>query len=269
MPRKDALVSIIMPAYNAEDWIDASIGSVLDQTYPYWELLIVDDGSSDRTTQRVKAYQDPRIRFFQQGNSGVSAARNLALQRMNGDYMLFLDADDLLFPRSLESRLILFSEDPDLAFVDGQVYVTGSSIEDHERIWTPTFEGGPKKELLALKDSCFVTITWLIRKDPERTYRFDEKLTHCEDLDFYLSIADQGRYGYVEEPIMYFRRTGSSAMSDLEGLEKGYRRLVRKWNKQAKENGGLDMARRVKRILFKSYLKNAAPFKALRSLKGW
>lgn len=262
-------VSIIMPAYNAEEWIGKAIDSVIAQTHQHWELLIVDDGSSDRTAQKVSGYEDERIQLYQQVNKGVSAARNFALQKLQGDFILFLDADDMLLPRSLESRMELFSKDPCLAFVDGPVQLTGDSIDDLKRIWTPSFEGYPKEELLALKDSCFVTITWLIRREPERDYSFDEGLTHCEDLDFFLSVADQGRYAAVEEPIMYFRRTGRSAMSDLDGLEKGYRRLVRKWKAELEQREGVDMKRKAKRILFRSYIKKGALLKAIRSLKGW
>ncbi|MFB6257755.1 MAG: glycosyltransferase family 2 protein [Flavobacteriales bacterium] len=267
--KAEALVSIIMPAYNAEQWIEEGIASVLAQTHQRWELLVVDDGCTDRTVEKVQGYQDERIQLLRQENKGVSAARNLALQKVKGEYMLFLDADDMLLPHSLESRLQLFSRDPDLAFVDGQVYVTGASVRDLERTWSPSFEGYPKEELLGLKDSCFVTITWLIRRDPGRDYSFDEELTHCEDLDFFISIADQGKYGHVEEPIMYFRRTGRSAMNDLEGLEKGYRRLVRKWKEQVEGSKGDDMVKKAKRVLFRAYLKKGAPIKALKSQKGW
>ncbi len=268
--RSDPFVSIIMPAHNAEPWIGEAIDSVLAQTHPQWELIVVVDGSTDRTEPIVREYDDERIRCIGQAEQrGVSAARNRGLRSMEGDYLLFFDADDILFPRSLESRLELFRKDPEIAFVDGKVLITGPSGNKIKETWSPNYEGFPKRELLALKDSCFVSITWLIRADAVGNVRFDEKLTHCEDLDFFLSIADQGKYSYVDEPIMYFRRTGRSAMSDLEGLERGYRWLSHKWKEKAEKKGGGELKEKAKRILFRSYLKEGALLKAIRSQRGW
>ncbi len=262
-------VSIILPVHNGEAYLHEAIDSVLTQTHLNWELITVDDGSSDETPTILGSYTDERIRVIRQENRGVSAARNRGLQEMKGDYLLFLDADDALFPKSLESRLERFSKDPELAFVDGKVHVTGPSLSELRRIWTPSFEGFPKDELLTLSDSCFVTITWLIRVDPSREYRFDEELTHCEDLDFYLSIADQGKYGYVEEAVMAFRRTGRSAMSDLRGLEKGYRHLVSKWTGDRRVEEDQVMRKKARSVIFRSYLKKGAILQAAKSRFGW
>jgi len=91
------LVSVIMPAYNAEKYIAASIASVMQQTYPCWELLVVDDGSTDETAAIVQhlRQQDPRIRYFYQENARQGMAKNLAVRHSKGDYIAFLDADDL------------------------------------------------------------------------------------------------------------------------------------------------------------------------------
>lgn len=103
----DAIISIIMPAYNAAEHLDFSIQSVLNQTFTEWELIIVNDGSTDETAQIINnwAEKEARIRVFHQKNAGVSAARNLALARSCGKYVTMLDADDALIPTALE-RLI-------------------------------------------------------------------------------------------------------------------------------------------------------------------
>src|SRR5512145_295142 len=92
----------MMPAYNAEVYIRQSIDSVLAQTYPNWELVIVDDGSTDRTGEIASEYGDPRIRVFRQENGGEAAARNTALKNIQGEFLAFLDADDLYLPDHLE-----------------------------------------------------------------------------------------------------------------------------------------------------------------------
>ena len=112
------LISIIMPAYNAEKFISAAISSVLDQTYSNWELLIVNDGSTDSTLEIIGSFRDDRIHTFNQENYGVSASRNIALKYMKGSYFCFLDADDMFPSISLESRLFMFQSNPELTFVD-------------------------------------------------------------------------------------------------------------------------------------------------------
>lgn len=102
---QDNLVSIIMPAYNSANYIKDSIESVLAQTYPYWELLIIDDGSSDNTAEIVRAYTDERVRYLHQVNKGVAAARNYGIKNASGRFLAFLDSDDIWLPEKLAHQL--------------------------------------------------------------------------------------------------------------------------------------------------------------------
>lgn len=100
-------VSVIIPAYNASEWLPAALGSLSAQTCPDWEAMVVDDGSTDSTAaaaQRLAA-KDARIRLLRQANAGVSAARNAGIAASEGEYICFLDADDLLHPQALELAL--------------------------------------------------------------------------------------------------------------------------------------------------------------------
>ena len=99
------LVSVITPIANAERWLAQAIESVLAQTWPRIELLLVDDGSSDRSLEIAHQYEAPNVRILRQTNQGGSAARNLALEHARGDYIQFLDADDVLEPRKIELQL--------------------------------------------------------------------------------------------------------------------------------------------------------------------
>lgn len=112
-------VSIIMPSYNAEAFISQSIESVLQQTYPNWELIITDDQSSDRTPEIVKSYcaHEPRIKFaVAPEHSGIAGTRNQSISRVQGRFVTFLDNDDLWVPDKLEKQ-VHFLLDNDLAFV--------------------------------------------------------------------------------------------------------------------------------------------------------
>ena len=105
MKGRSPLVSIIMPAYNASAFIAEAIRSVLDQTYSNWELIIVDDGSTDETPLVVRSFVDKRVKYIRKERQGQSAARNTAMQRASGVYLSFLDADDLFLPRKLELQI--------------------------------------------------------------------------------------------------------------------------------------------------------------------
>ena len=105
MNRED-LISIIMPSYNCEDYITQAIGSILAQTYTNWELIVVDDCSSDRTPDVIKSFGDERIRFFcNEKNSGAAVSRNRALREAKGKWIAFLDSDDIWHPEKLQRQL--------------------------------------------------------------------------------------------------------------------------------------------------------------------
>ena len=107
----DDLVSIIMPSYNTDKFIGQSIESVLNQTYTNWELIIVDDCSTDNTDEIVKKYTDNRIRYFKNGcNSGAAVSRNKALREARGEYVAFLDSDDLWSNDKLEKQISFMKE---------------------------------------------------------------------------------------------------------------------------------------------------------------
>lgn len=116
--KQNTLISVITPAYNAEKFISQTIESVIEQTYPYWEMIIVDDCSTDQTVQVIRQYQkkDDRIKFIQlEENSGAAVARNTAMEHAKGRYIAFLDSDDLWTKEKL-SKQLQFMQENDIAF---------------------------------------------------------------------------------------------------------------------------------------------------------
>ena len=109
---ENKLVSIITPIYNGAKYVSETIESVLKQTYPHWEMIIVDDGSKDNSAEIIREYvtKDDRIQLIQQPNGGSASARNNGIRRANGRYIALLDADDLWEPTFLESQLALMKE---------------------------------------------------------------------------------------------------------------------------------------------------------------
>lgn len=263
------LVTVIMPAYNAERFIADAINSVRRQTFENWELIVVNDGSTDNTKAVVLSIIDSRIRYFEQPNHGVSNARNHALQYCAGDYIVFLDADDELTPDSLRLRAELAEANPHIAFVDGHITITKTQLTDISRTWMPSFRGRPLKELMTLSETTFLTLSWMIRRSIIGEVRFREGVTHGEDLIFLVELASRGVYDYVSAPVMYFRRTGQSAMSNIDGLARGYVTMFQIFSEENLfPSSAVKMIFKLKviKIMLLTYIRRGELSKALRFL---
>lgn len=256
------LVSVVMPAFNAATTLEEAIKSVLDQDHQHIELIVVDDGSTDKTAEVVSSFNDPRIQFYHQPNAGVSAARNAGLQKMSGDVLAFCDADDRLTKSSISARLAVLKARPEVDFVDGAMRSFGDQGEGETRI--PTYRGDPKPALLNINPDCFMGITWLIRVHANVKYQFKPGLTHGEDLLFLLSICKGGHYAAIPEVCYEYRIGQSSAMSDITGIASGYKSVYEaiKSSGDFSEGEAAIFKRRIKGIMAKTH------FKKLQLVKG-
>lgn len=214
------LVSIILPVFNSESYVGEAIESVLEQTYLNWELIIVNDGSTDDSEKIIEFYFDERIRYVSQNNLGVSSARNAGLRLMQGQYFCFLDADDVLPRNSIESRLMVFNDKID--FVDGAVEIFDATLTKQLGYWIPQTRGNVLGSLIKLDGKCFFGPTWMVKRKQSVTYKMDETLSYGEDLIFFISIAKQGKYDYTSDSILCYRRHSLSAMRNIKGLANGY-----------------------------------------------
>src|SRR5690606_13459543 len=109
---KQALISVIIPCYNYGHFLAKTLGSLMSQTYPHWECIVVDDGSTDNTQQVTERFviNDPRFRYIFQENSGVSAAKNTGIRNSKGDYIQFLDSDDLIENKKFEHQIAFMKQ---------------------------------------------------------------------------------------------------------------------------------------------------------------
>lgn len=112
MPGKDTLFSIIVPTYNREVFIEKTIKSILTQTYKHFEVIVADDGSTDNTEQVVKAIGDERVRYYKKENGERGAARNFGISKANGDFITFVDSDDILYPNHFAEAVKLLETNP-------------------------------------------------------------------------------------------------------------------------------------------------------------
>ena len=179
-------VSVVIPSYNYGNLVESSIRSVLDQTRPPYEIIVVDDGSTDNTRQVLDKYSD-RIRYIYQENAGPSAARNSGIKASRGEYIAFLDSDDVWLPYKLEKQMEVFEEDAETGMVF--TYVEHADI-DGNSIWIDEFENdwrGCITDKLLLRPINPSSV--VVKKSVfDEAGLFDVNLRCSEDLDLF--------YGY-------------------------------------------------------------------------
>ena len=260
------LVSIIMPAYNAEKYIAEAIESVLNQDYTKFELIIINDGSKDKTESIINSFDDKRIKYYSQENKGVSAGRNLGLKIMVGDFFCFLDADDYYPINSISSRITIF-ENSTINFVDGNVLIVDKNLEKTIRKFTPKLNlENPLDDLIKLNGNCFMGMSWMIRNN-KNIKPFKEEISHCEDLIFFIENSKNGFYSFTEETILKYRQVNHSAMRNLKGLHQGYQYTFNFLVENKYDNNLINTFKsKYLSIMFKSYLKNFHIFEAIKVL---
>ena len=213
----------MMPAYNAEAFIGQAIESVLAQTNTYWELIIIDDGSSDRTGQIASQYGDPRIRIIRQENQGEAAARNIALKNIQGEFLAFLDADDLYLPHHLEvtTGYLQMNIQADGVYTDGYyIDQIGNQLQTLSSRRRGPFEGNLFEEVVYSSDVFGPPACVVLRTGPIDGYglKFDENIVIGPDWDFFTKYADVGEFGYLDQITCHYRlhTTNISVRTSLE-----------------------------------------------------
>jgi len=213
--RGSPLVSIIMPCHNAAAHLSASVGSVCAQTHADWQLVIVDDGSTDDSWQQLQKLSraDPRIRVYQQANAGAAAARNRALREAHGILTAFLDADDTWHPEFLGAMVSALADHPDA----GIAYCGWQSIGLGKRrdapFIPPEYEDDNKIE--SLLGGC----RWPIHSALVRTRIihdagcFDESFSSCMDYDLWLRLGTVHRLVRVPRVLAYYHHHGGEQIT--------------------------------------------------------
>ena len=259
-------VSIITPAYNAARYLPQAVASVVEQSFQDWELIIINDGSTDATRDYLDTLTDPRIRVIHQENGGVSRARNAGLECARGAFVTFMDADDALPRESLAVRVRYLDAHPEVTVVDGRITIKDAALAKTLRERVGGNRGPYFSRLIRLDSSVFFSVAVMVRRAAIGQARFQPGLSHCEDLLFLLQAADQNAWIYssVEEPVYCYRKSPTSAMSNLDGLESGYLNLYESC-KLLKDATPADLAylyRRIRRILVRSWVRQGRPARA-------
>lgn len=250
------LISVVIPVYNGEKTIRETIKSVSNQTFSDFELLIINDGSTDSTVEIVSSIQDPRINIFSYPNAGLAATRNRGISLASGEYISFIDADDLWTPDKLEAQLKALKENPQAA--------VAYSWTDHIDESGQVFRDGPH---LTFNDDVFARLLLvdfvgngsnpLIRTQVfAKVGGFDETLPEVEDWDMWLRLAARYHFVAVPSPQILYRMSIKSMSFNVWGMEASSLRVIERAIALAPESVGhlkqMTLGNRYKYLTYKA-----------------
>jgi glycosyltransferase involved in cell wall biosynthesis len=237
------LVSVIIPLYNSDRYISEVLQSVTNQTYSDIEVLVIDDGSTDKSLATAKEFEGGRIKIFSQSNKGASAARNYGLREAKGEYIQFLDADDLLSPNKIEEQIKLLIQNPDtIAFSPTIHFFDGEALDNKIPIdeWYYDSFTNPISFLLKLyggddtDGGMIQPNSWLTPKNIiDKAGFWNEELSVDDDGEFFCRILVQASgIVFSKNGINYYRKhkknIGLSSKRDDRAFESIYKSLVLK-----------------------------------------
>jgi glycosyltransferase involved in cell wall biosynthesis len=219
-------ISVIIPAYNAIKYLPNSLESVFQQTFIDWEVLIINDGSTDEIEKWASEIADPKVRLVSLSHQGVSVARNCGISLSKGEYIAFLDADDLWEATKLEKQVNYLDSHLNIglvytwtAFVDESGKATGrvSSSSAEGKIWLQLLEDEviPCVSTVMIRRDCFDCVGM-----------FEPKLTHAEDLELWVRIAKKYPVTVIKEVLTQYRRHSSNTSKNHDKMLQGLHKVI-------------------------------------------
>ena len=220
-------VSVIIPTFNRACWLKEAIESVFSQSFTDYELIVVDDGSTDDTREMCAQYGD-KVRYLFQKNQGSPAARNYGISRARGKYIALLDDDDLWLPDRLKMQVEVMGQDPKLAFVCSSAY----AIDEHHNILRQ-FGLGVSADMCDFEHlilgNFVLHLTVLVRKDIVLEMGgYDHNLKSIQDFDLWIRVAKKHPFVYLKEPLAYYRIHANNISNNLEQALADHVRLLNK-----------------------------------------
>lgn len=283
----EPLISVIMPAYNAEKYIAESIDTVVNQTYQNWELIVINDGSADNTEAIAHRYAltDKRIKLINQENKKLSAARNTGIAAARGEWVAFLDADDLWVADKLEKQVNIINTTPNagLIFSDGYIFNDGDMNTDFPYGAAVGQYSGTEMYKLLYQGNYVPILSVLVKKTHlDKAGTQDEQFVACQDWDLWLRMAVSNVLFYgMPDRLFYYRRhsLNMSNDNDLMDYEKSVL-CIRNFKKDLLDKAALKELKtflniticklisqgKIKEVLYLSSLKNAIWLKAIPGL---
>lgn len=250
------LVSVIIPTYNREKFLERSVFSVLSQTYPLFEIIIVDDGSTDKTFEVASSLMriNDRIKYIRsERNLGAQAARNIGIRAAQGEWIAFLDSDDEWLPKRLEKGLeCAYSQN--VSVIHSGCYLKYEDEDSLKLYGVPKLFGNVYPKLLSSPGPVFPAL--LVRKECfERINYLDEKIVSYQEWDTSIRLAAFYLFAFIEEPLfIYHRHAGDTISKNLRKEADGWRQIVEKHRDEILSHAGRDALAQHYLILSKKYL---------------
>lgn len=225
------LVSVIIPAYNSGLYISEALKSVVNQTYSNIEIIVVNDGSTDNSEEKIRAFKDTRIKYFRQENRGQCFAANLGLSYSKGDFIKFFDADDIMNPEHLSENLKALENDENAVSSCAWGRFFEDDISCAKFIYEPYCQNMEPlqwiKTTMSAKYDMMPAWFWLIpRKVIQNSGGWDEKLTLNNDFEFSIRLLLNASYVYFAPNAKLFYRSGKQSSLSLTNSEKAYRSAI-------------------------------------------
>lgn len=216
-PNKPITISVTIPVHNTAEYLPKCLDSLLAQTYPHWEVVCVDDGSSDGSLDILQSYaaQDKRFKVYHQDAQGVSAARNTALMHSTGDFITSLDSDDYIHPELYEKAVSLITPEVDLVCYGIQcVDVDGKNLPDHDGYYEMGYEGTHdfRAEMTERINVCIWSKLWRKSIIDEQNIQFPVGLVHEDDALFYMYAPFVRKAAFMQEVGYYYVQRNGSIM---------------------------------------------------------
>jgi len=229
---ENSLVSVVIPTYNRAKVLKETISSALRQTYDNFEIIVIDDGSADNTESVVKNFEDKRVTYIKQSHKNAPTAKNKGILVSKGDYIAFLDSDDVWLPEKIEKQMKVFRNNklnPSVVYCGiGYINEDGAEIKG---IKLPAYRGNIFLKLLGTRRNVVLGAgsTVLIKRECfERCGLFDENLSYRIDLDLLIRISKVFAFDYVPEVLAKIRMHEKRMSSNVDNILKGRELLFKK-----------------------------------------
>jgi glycosyltransferase involved in cell wall biosynthesis len=222
-----AKISVVIPFYNSMAYLPVTLESILKQTFTDFEVLIINDGSTDNILEWAKGITDSRIRVISQENKGLAGARNTGIANSNGEYIAFVDADDLWAPTKLEKQVRCLDENLEVGLVHTWMLFIDEKGKSTGRVLQSYAEGNAWKQVV-VKNVIACPSVMIRRCCFEKVGVFEPGRNPVEDWDMWIRIAANYPLAVIKEPLAYYRQVPGSMSKNWQAMEQGFKLTIEK-----------------------------------------
>lgn len=228
------LISVIMPVYNAEQYIQASLNSILEQTYPRLEIIIVNDGSTDASKKILETYHDPRICIIEhEKNKGLISALNEAIQISKGDFIIRMDADDIAFKDRIQKQVDFLIANPRIDIVGSHAIFFEKDIHNPLPNWELDLRTNSSEEInkALVWENCMIHPSICMRSNIAKAFLYEPSQKNYEDYDFWLrAVSKNTAIAKINEALIYYRvQAQSITQKNIRKSNFYYQKAMVKW----------------------------------------